>query len=77
LGCEHEETGDAMIETTVIEARVIPWEMVPGEEATGIWGIAVRYANGVRQAYQVGNRLEAERELAKINARKEPSGHGA
>jgi len=73
MATPHTRAGDgnvpscvrAMAERTIIEARVIPWEAVPGQEAPGIWGIAVRYSNGLGQAYQVGNRLEAERELAR------------
>jgi hypothetical protein len=39
----------------IIASRVIPWD--------GVWGVAIRYANGTKIAYPVGSREEAEREL--------------
>jgi hypothetical protein len=38
----------------IIESRVIPRD--------GVWGVAIRYANGTKIAYPVGGREEAERE---------------
>ena len=46
---------------TVVEARAFPWE-----RSLDSWGVAVRYANGERRAYQVGTRTAAEQEVARL-----------
>jgi hypothetical protein len=46
---------------TVIEARVIPWEL-----ANDQWGVAVGYDDGSREAWAVGNRKVAELEAARL-----------
>jgi hypothetical protein len=43
---------------------------VARDDATGIWGITVRYSNRWH-AYRVGNRLEAEWEHARIKRAKD------
>jgi hypothetical protein len=45
-----------MRKSEIVSRRVIPWE-------GGVWGVALRYAKGLKQAYPVGTRDEAEREL--------------
>ena len=39
----------------IVESRVIRWD--------DCWGVAIRYSNRKRVAYQVGSREDAEREL--------------
>ena len=45
---------------TVIEARVIPWDK--------IWGVAISNSDRKREAYPVGSRDDAEREIKRIRA---------
>jgi hypothetical protein len=42
---------------TIVEAKVIPWELPDS------WGVTIRYAGGRKAAYPVGSREDAEREL--------------
>jgi hypothetical protein len=51
----HQRDLEARIMPEIIESKVIPWD--------GVWGVAIRYANGTKIAYPVGGRQEAEREL--------------
>lgn len=45
----------------IVELDVIRWK-------TGIdrWGMVIRYSDGLKHSYEVGNRLEAEQELARL-----------
>jgi hypothetical protein len=45
---------------TIIEARVVPWEL-PRHK----WGVAVRYDDHT-ESYPVGDRQAAEREVARL-----------
>jgi hypothetical protein len=49
----------------IIEARIVRWEA-----SQDTWGIAVRYDDHTRATWPVGDRLAAERELARLK----PSG---
>jgi hypothetical protein len=44
---------------TIVEARVIPWEL---EGAYG-YGVAITWSDRTHEAYRVGSRKDAEREM--------------
>lgn len=52
----------------IINARVIPWEL---EGAYG-YGVAVTWSDRKHEAYAVGNRLAASREVQRLLAGRAP-----
>lgn len=47
-----------MVHSTVLEAKVIPWEL--SEDS---WAVAIKHASGRQALYLVGTRAEAEEEV--------------
>ena len=47
-----------MARSTVLKAKVIPWE--PDD---GLWGVSLTHKSGREKSYMVGNRAEAEKEV--------------
>lgn len=45
----------------IVEVKVVPWPV-----AEGRWAVAIRYANGLKQIYEVGDRAEADGERARL-----------
>jgi hypothetical protein len=45
----------------IVEVQVIPWQA--GENR---WAIAIRYSNGLKQVFEVGDRPHAEREREEL-----------
>lgn len=58
---EAKAGGRPTMARNVIEARVIPWEASRDK-----WGVAVRYDDHTREAYAVGDREAAEREVVRL-----------
>jgi hypothetical protein len=45
----------------ILEVKVIRWPT-----AEDRWAVAIRYSNGLKQFYEVGDRAQAERERAQL-----------
>lgn len=46
----------------IIAVEVVRW----GEWWDDRWAVAIRYSNGRRQVFQLGNRLQAEKEVDRL-----------
>jgi hypothetical protein len=54
---------------TVSEVRVVPWELFHPKFK---WGVAVRYDDGAKEAYPIGDREAADAEVAVARLKRAP-----